>query len=163
MMPKSAGKGPGSRSCGRPTCARSRRGLFVSPSTVISAFAPVLRGRGRSSLGTSSWSPTVAASGTAGQPEAVTNLPVDDLLQLIRDEVRCSSLALGALLPLSSAAGLLCLHSLCCQAPRCLVNQVSSFVWLLSTVPCIHLLWLVRFVCVCFCLVHTCIHCGAPW
>ena len=71
--------------------------LSSSSSPVISASGPISCVLVSLLSYTLSFPPTIAASGVAGPPEAVGDLPVSDLLRFIQDKVWLSSLALSPL------------------------------------------------------------------
>ena len=109
VMPKTPRRGAGGRGGTRGRvrgraargCAvrgRSRGGASVAASSAsTSTSGPVTLVQSSSSAGPARLSATVtSASGTPGRPLVVGDLAVSDLLQLIRDEVRQSSLAVSS-------------------------------------------------------------------
>lgn len=102
-------------------CASSLSSAAVSSSLTVVSSSPTIAS---SSPTIGYLSPVVAASGRAGQPEAVGYLPVANLLQLIRD------VCLWHWAPTRRRPRpprLLCLYPLGLQASWCLVSQISSF------------------------------------
>ena len=101
-MPRTSRRGTGGRACGRArgrtVCSRSRGGAAVAASSVgTSTSGPIFPVHSSSSSGLSlSSAPVTSSSGASGRPAVVGDLLVTDLLQLIRDEVRQSSLARGS-------------------------------------------------------------------